>query len=472
MPSEESAVKSEKSALIFVSSMIPWRAKDIELVLLSLKLRFPFFQLMMLAGFIILLGIPPFLDDPQGKDTIFSHFGLFANFMLWGVWFPLTLLSVILVGRLWCGGFCTMGASSEFLARLGLAQNIPNWLRNEWLPIISFLVITILGQTLGVREHPEAALEIFGGTMITAMFVGLLYGPGKRAWCRHLCPIGLLLGIFSRLGLAQMTPRQRRQDGDAYSQKGICPTFIDLGRKQESRHCIACMRCSTPGAKGGLALELRHPGAEIEAIRHHNANPIEVWFLFVGSGMALGGFLWLVLPQFQALRQLLGELAIAHEWLWLVEPGPAWLMSVHPERREVFLWIDFLAISGFMSTCAIGLGGVLAIATGLASYVGGRLGANGNFSQRFNELGYQQAPVALVSLLIGLGGAAFTPLSSLPGGVVAGKGLFLVLGLAWSLILGWRILGRQGLGANWRLIPLLPSAAASLLLAIIWGMAV
>jgi hypothetical protein len=76
----------------------------LELVLLRLKRRFPLFQILMLIGFAALIGIPPLLTDPEGTDSIFTHLGLFANFMLWGIWFPLTLLSVLLVGRLWCGG--------------------------------------------------------------------------------------------------------------------------------------------------------------------------------------------------------------------------------------------------------------------------------------------------------------------------------------------------------------------------------
>lgn len=101
-------------------------------------------------------------------------------------------------------------------------------------------------------------------TTALAVLVGLLYGPGKRPWCRHACPIGLLLGVYARLGVVQFAPKRPRPGGDTLVAKGVCPTMIDLRRKRESRHCLACLRCVSPGAPGGLALCLRRPGFEIE----------------------------------------------------------------------------------------------------------------------------------------------------------------------------------------------------------------
>lgn len=138
---------------------------------------------------------------------------------------------------------------------------------------------------------------------------------------------------------------------DAYAEKGACPTMIDLAQKSESRHCIECFRCVNPQAKGSIRMEFRRPGVEIEAVRDHRANPAEAWFLFLDTGVALGGFLWLILPQYRRLRQGAGEWAIAHGWNWLLQAGPAWLASVHPERAEVFMWLDFFTITGFMLAC-------------------------------------------------------------------------------------------------------------------------
>ena len=128
--------------------------------------------------------------------------------------------------------------------------------------------MTILGQTVGVRDYPSAILEVFGLTLLAALAVGYFYGQGqrKRAWCRHACPIGLLLGVFSRLGPVDLVPKRPEAGGDAYDPRGLCPTMIDLRRKTESRHCVMCARCVSPQKSGGLALRLRAPGAEIAEI--------------------------------------------------------------------------------------------------------------------------------------------------------------------------------------------------------------
>jgi hypothetical protein len=429
----------------------------------------------MFVVFIAMIFGPLALPEPPSGATAFSHLTPFANYVLWGVWFPLVFLSVLVSGRAWCGLFCPMGAAAEWGNRLGPQLAVPRWLRWEGMPVASFLIVTVLGQTVGVRDHAEAAAEVFGGTMLAAIVVGFLFGRRRRAWCRHLCPIGLLLGIFSRLGAVEFRPAQRLPGGESYTEKGACPMMIDLARKEESRHCIECFRCVNPDAKGGLHMVLRRPGQEVERIRDHHANPVEVLFLFLGTGIALGGFLWGAMPMFQELRQMVGEWAIDTGWLWLTQPGPGWLMSVHPERREMLLWLDFLLIVGFMLAVMAAMASLLALTTAAAAWAAGRLGADADFRRRYTELGYQVAPVAMVSLVVGLGYALFEPLryTSLGAeGIAAAKGVLFVLGLAWSLWLGIRILARQGVPTGRLWLALLPGFAGSLLVALAWGRAI
>lgn len=437
--------------------------RAVEAFLVRHRDRLAWLHAAMAVVFVAVIVAPVFLPDPPGDATPLSHWTTLANFALWGLWFPLVFLSVILTGRSWCGLLCPMGAAAEWANRKGPQRPIPAWLRWEGTPIVSFLVVTILGQTVGVRDHPEAALEVFGGTMLAAIALGWLYGRKKRAWCRHACPIGLLLGVFSRLGAVQFAPKIPRPGGDAWTEKGVCPTMIDLPRKQESRHCIQCFRCVNPEAKGSLEVRLRAPGTEVERIDAHNPNAAEVWFLFLGTGVALGGFLWLVLPEYQQLRQMLGVWAIENGLTWLGLPGPAWLMSVHPDRREVFVWLDFFLITGFMLAVMAVLAAFLAAVTaGAARLAGGHR----PFSERFVRLGYQFAPVSMVSLLVGLGGTLFTPLGSAAG---AAKAALFAAGFLWSLRLGWTILGGLGAGPGARLAALALGALGTAGVAWAWA---
>lgn len=262
---------------------------------------------------------------------------------------------------------------------------------------------------------------------------------------------------------------------DIYSLKGACPTMIDLPHKSESRHCLACFRCVNPGAKGSVRLVFRRFGAEIEQIRTHRANFAEAWMLFLDTGIALGGFLWLILPQYQQMRQAVAEFAIERDWSWLLEVGPSWLMSVHPERAEVFTWLDFVMIvgfmSGFMAAMAVALGGLTAAAARLSGLMGG----DSDFRQRFTELGYQYAPVAMVSLIVGLGSMLFEPIGLTPlgtAGIQGGKVLMFLVGAAWSVWLGERILARQGVPAAKRWLPLLPGILGSAVVGLAWWPAI
>lgn len=405
----------------------------------------------MFFGFGALTIIPLFLPVPISRTQHFwNNFTLFANFVIWGLWFPLVFVSVIFTGRSWCGLLCPLGAASEWANRVGMKRPIPRWVRWRGTPIVSFVVITILAQTVGARDYATGIAEVFGLTFAAAAVLGFVYGPGRgtRAWCRHMCPIGLMLGVFSRIGAVQFFPKRPKPGADAYAEKGVCPTNIDINRKHESRHCIECFRCVNPKAKGGLGLAFRWPGQEVARIRDYNPNAPEIWFLFLATGLALGGFLWIVLPQFNQLRAIIGRWAIDHGWYWIGTSGPSWLMVVHPAARESYTWLDFFMIVGFMLACAICLTFVLGMTTTLSSWLAGRIGGDLDLRGRFVELAYAYMPVAMISLVIGLGGKLFSALGDIgvaPLAVELIKILLFGLSVAWSLALLRRLLTVQGL---------------------------
>lgn len=434
--------------------------------------KLPWIHAAMFAGFLTLVGVPLVLPRPGDDAHLFTNFTLTANFLIWGLWFPLVFVSVIFTGRSWCGVLCPMGAASEWANRVGLKRRVPRWIRWEGTPVVSFILITILAQTLDARTFAGGIAEVFGLALACALLAGFFFGPGyhKRPWCRHMCPIGLTLGSFSRLGIVQFAPKRPRGGGETWTDKGVCPSFIDINHKQESRHCIECLRCVNPQAGSGLSITLRKPGSEVENIREHHPHASDIWFLFLGTGTAIGGFLWLVLPQYQALRHALATWAVDHDWLAFLSPGPRWLMAVHPAGREVFTWLDFGMIVAFMLATATVFAAGLTLATALQSWLAGRLRADGGFRSRFLELAYQYLPVAMVSLVIGLGSELFGLLQRLIGKTptqFVEIGLF-ATGLAWSLVIGRRLLQRQGLFGARLGIAIIPAVTGCAFAALAW----
>lgn len=100
-----------------------------------------------------------------------------AQFMNWGLWWPLAILSVLLAGRAWCGLLCPEGALTEWVSRRGLGRPIPPWMRRGGWPLAGFVAVTLYGQLADVYASPSAAALLLGGSTATALLVGLLYGP-------------------------------------------------------------------------------------------------------------------------------------------------------------------------------------------------------------------------------------------------------------------------------------------------------
>lgn len=444
-----------------VQSAVHWTARG-EAFFVRYRRHLVWVHAGMAILFLLLFALPLLVPPAAEGAGALDHVAPLARTLVWSVWFPLVLISVVVTGRTWCGVLCPMGAASEWANRLGPQWPVPRLLRHPATPVVSFLLVTIWGQTVGVREHPEAMAIVFGSTFLLAVLVGFFFGARKRAWCRHACPIGLLLGVYARLGAVDFHPKRPEAGGDLWTDKTLCPTFIHLRRKRETRHCIECFRCVGPQAPGGLMVRLRPPGQEIATIRHHHPNLTEVLFLFASTGIALGGFLWLVLGSYKWLRYSLGDWIVDQNWLWLAEPGPLWLMAVYPERREVLRWVDVLAIVSYMGGWLLLVMAGLSLTTALAAILARRLSTTTplqSFTACFVELGYQVAPVALVSLLLGL--SAF-PVPELRGLLFAG-------GLAWSLHLGWQLLAAQAVPTRHRFWAWLPGAAGSCGIAAAWA---
>jgi hypothetical protein len=358
---------------------------------------------------------------------------LFAQFAFWGVWWPFVILSMMLMGRVWCGVFCPEGVLTEFVSRHGRGGPIPRWVRWGGWPVVAFALTTIYGQLISVYEYPKAVLMILGGSTVAAMAAGYLWGKGKRVWCRYLCPVS---GVFALL--ARLAPFQFRVDRaiwDRHPEKRAavdCAPLLDVKHLQGMSQCHACGRCSDH--REAVTLAPRSPNAEILTGPPPATN--EVFLLAFGViGIAIGAFQWTVNPWFVRAKQGAAEWLVNHDILWPLADSPAWwLLTSYREVNDVFTWLDGIAILAYIGTVAVVLGG----ATFLAVRGSARL-----VSADWRRLALGLVPLGGIGLFLGLSMMTVSQLRA-EGFVLpwlgALRAVLLALGFLWSAWLGLRLL--------------------------------
>ena len=381
--------------------------------------------------YLALVVYPAFRPLPPEQAHVYDNLTLFAQFVFWGIWWPFVMVSMMLLGRVWCGVFCPEGALTEFASRHGLGRAIPKWMRWGGWPFVTFALTTVFGQLVSVYEYPKATLLVLGGSTVMAVGVGLVYGRGKRVWCRHLCPAN---GVFALL--ARLAPLHFRADADAWRMAPRhtpavdCAPLVDVRHLASASACHACGRCS--GHRDAVRLQARSPNRELLTLTPAQASRWEVLTLVYGVlGIAVGAFQWSGSPWFVAVKQAAAGWLVEHNALWLLQDNaPWWLLTHYPEANDVFTWLDGLLIVFYIGATALVLGSwILAWL-----FVAQRMLKQEALMWR---LAYGLIPLAGVSVFLGL--------SMLTATMLKAEGLtlawvtplrdgLLVLALAWS---GW-----------------------------------
>jgi polyferredoxin len=390
-------------------------------------------QWAVLAVYLFLVVTPAFLPLPASGARLWGDLTLFAQFVFWGLWWPFVLLSMMLMGRVWCGVLCPEGFLAEQASRVGLGRPVPRWIKWGGWPFVAFVLTTVYGQLVSVYEYARAALLVLGGSTVAAVAVGLVYGRGKRVWCRHLCPVSGVFGLLARLAPVHFrTDRAVWEAAPARTAGPVdCAPLVDIRRMESASDCHMCGRCA--GHRGAVSLTARLPGSEVARLRGVDVQPWEVRLLVFGViGTAIGAFQWSASPWFVRAKLTVAEWLVEREAFVLLDSDiPWWLLTHYPEASDVFTWLDGLMILGYIGAAALLIGGWISLWLRVAGFA----------------LGEARAHLCLAYALIPLGGiGVFLGLSALTVTLLAGEGVIipalplwrgglLALGTAASLVL-------------------------------------
>ncbi len=401
--------------------------------------------------YLMLVTVPAMLPLPGRTAHLWTNLTLAAQFIFWGIWWPFVLLSMVLVGRMWCGLLCPEGTLTEFASRHGLARALPRWLTWKGWPFTAFAGTTVYGQMVSVYQYPKPVLVVLGGSTLVAIGVGLVYGRNKRVWCRYLCPVN---GVFALL--AKLSPLHFRVDQNAWhaSQRRHehptrpinCAPLVPIRTMRGASACHMCGRCS--GFRGAVTLSLRSPNSEIVNLGGERTNAWQTALLLFGlMGIAVGAFHWSASPWFVEAKQMLAAWLIDRGSLWpLQTPLPWWLLTNYPAQNDVLTLLDGVLLIAYIGATAVVVGVILTTLLALATRLLGRWSW-----PRFHHLVQSLIPLAGCGVFLGLSALSVTLLRGegfALGWVGFARLVFLSGASLWSIWLGWRIAGRSTTGTK------------------------
>lgn len=345
-------------------------------------------------------GVPvPQITDIPGLKQVFASLGwhndrdLFVN-STWVIWWPAFILTIIIFRRIWCGGFCPFG----------LTTDIGNWvgkkLRNgrEAKPIsitkfvfmgfITFLLLGYLHDALNITNSIIMSVEFVLFFFFFAFLVGVMLP--RRTFCRSFCFVGALPHLFGRLAfLGLKTDRSKCRDckgqwcvsstrtppkNVTHLRKPLinsdgCPMYINvpqLGHNESNRHCILCGNCIKNCPYDAIHYQYLPPGYEI--LKAIQLNGYETFFtlgivgvlaMFVALegglmgewGAALGGFFQLESVKYHWLYAgsfaLIAVAAIFILYFFVTATSAA-ILRVNTKRALIYFGYAYLPFAYLM----------------------------------------------------------------------------------------------------------------------------
>ncbi|NEO81197.1 sigma 54-interacting transcriptional regulator [Moorena sp. SIO4G3] len=227
----------------------------------------------------------------------------FALNLFWAWWWPLVLISFPFVGRLWCAvcPFMIYGEVTQKVSLWLFPRKLKRWPREQaqtwggWFLFGLFFLILLWEELWDLENTAYLSacllLLITAGAMIcSAIFE-------RRFWCRYLCPIGGMNGMFAKLSITELRAQQGicsaecstyqcykggPEKGEGMETDG-CPLYSHPAQLEDNRDCVLCMTCLKACPHRSVEVNLRPPGIELWTTHVPRSYEVALLFLLLGA---------------------------------------------------------------------------------------------------------------------------------------------------------------------------------------------
>jgi polyferredoxin len=347
---------------------IPWIKK-----ILTWNYLQPLFQIPLLIMFFILLFLAFFDIQDGGKNL--------STKLIWTVWWAGIIFTFVLVGRLWCF-MCPLGAVSEWISNAVKAtRKLPVRMRNVWLANLLFITLTWVDMTLGVVGIPLLTGVLFIVITVIAVATSLIYE--RRTFCRYLCPIGGIIGIYSMFSAVELRSKDcsvckghNKKECYVGNDNGRgCPMFELVPTMDSNNACNFCGECIKTCSKNNISLRFRTFFKDAWTTSRYSLDEATLAIVLVGVSIFVTG---------DMLEPWEGWMAAAKALV------PAELLGIEYDYTigvvaESFLYVFFSLIL---------IPGALFLASMFSNKLAGQANHNG-LVRTFSIFGYMFIPIGL-----------------------------------------------------------------------------
>lgn len=195
-----------------------------------------------------------------------------------------TVPATVLVGRFFCGFFCSFGAvqdllwfgSHRFRALFPGKRNLKKADRifrfAKYAVLFYFIIFVwsgvtavktaglwqVFGQYVSFGHWPGLKpLLSVGGILLLVIFIGSLFV--QRFFCRYFCPMGAIYSLISQASFLKID-KPRDGCGKCHLCTSKCPMGMDLTKKDRiaGGECISCQKCVSWCPKGNARFRSRY----------------------------------------------------------------------------------------------------------------------------------------------------------------------------------------------------------------------
>ena len=270
-----------------------------------------------------------------------------GNLLFWVLWMMGLVLLTAGLGRVWCG-VCPLGAVNEWVSRWGLARPFPRPLRNSYPAALLLLATLLLIGLFRIHHYPGATAYYLLTWLAAAIVLGVVFKG--RSLCAHLCPIGGMLNLYSRVSPLELTVKSPdrcstcegkecvrgafvrwraalgRLESIVRSRRHPCPVNLSVWEMKGSGRCLLCLNCLRACPYDNVGLAGRLPLSSLIHERYPRLSEVAV-------ASVVMGFLLLSYIRFWPRAEAAAALPVT---------AVSSVLGLGPSRTVYLVWIGFL----------------------------------------------------------------------------------------------------------------------------------